>query len=367
MGVASGDGSAPNGPLGVILDTITDGVVVVARSGRVRFANRAAGEMFGRDPGQIIGSDFGYPIAADCTTELDVVTRGGQPCVLEMRVVETRWEGRPAYLASLRDVTERKRAEAERHELLRAQTARAEAERALRARDRFLAAAAHELKTPITRVQLAVGRALRRTRRGEVALPDQSEETLRLVDREAKHMSAQIGQLLDLARLENGSFALHPRDIDLCRLIRSVIARARASTGVHRIDLACPDDPIIARIDANVFADVLTRLVANGVRYSAPGTVISVDARSDQQDGCPVIRIAVRDQARYSAEARVVEQLFDEEGHGAGLGLGLLVSRRMVAMFGGRIDVALPEDGGTRLELVLPLGPTGSGVSGGVD
>src|SRR5215207_5987696 len=115
-----------------------DAIVVVDGGGVVRFCNPAAEALFGRRAAHLVGAAFGFPLVIGETTEIDVVGAAGEELVAEMRVVETEWEGEPALLAVLRDISERKRLEAERAARLREQLAREEAEQALRERDAFL-------------------------------------------------------------------------------------------------------------------------------------------------------------------------------------------------------------------------------------
>src|SRR5579859_8091057 len=88
-----------------------DAIVVVDDRGVLRFVNPVGEAFFGRSAADLVGSEFGFPVIAGETTEVDVVGSDGNPCVAEMRVVDTEWEGAPALLAVLRDVTDRKRAE----------------------------------------------------------------------------------------------------------------------------------------------------------------------------------------------------------------------------------------------------------------
>jgi len=90
-----------------------DGVVIVDRHGTLRFVNPAAESIFDRKAEELLGKLLGFPLVAGETTEIDIIRRGGKPAVAEMRVVETEWEGESACLATIRDVTERKRAEEE--------------------------------------------------------------------------------------------------------------------------------------------------------------------------------------------------------------------------------------------------------------
>jgi signal transduction histidine kinase len=130
-----------------VIERNADAILVVDREGVVRFANAMAAELF-RSPREALpGTLFGFPVVAGETTELDLL-HPGQPRVVEMRVVESEWEGQNAYIASLRDVTERKRAEEGARRLIREQAARAAAETAAR-RFRLQADASTLLSLPL--------------------------------------------------------------------------------------------------------------------------------------------------------------------------------------------------------------------------
>ncbi len=94
-----------------IVERSTDGIIVVDRKGVARFVNPASGCFFSCKAGDRVGELFGFPIVAGGVTELDIIHRGGEKGVGELRVVETEWEGEAAYLALLRDITDRKRAQ----------------------------------------------------------------------------------------------------------------------------------------------------------------------------------------------------------------------------------------------------------------
>ncbi len=108
-----------------IIEGISDAIVVVDSEGAVRFVNSAAEALFGCDREELLDTPFGFPVVSGETTELDL--SGGR--VAEMRVVDLQWNGRNACLASLRDVTERKEAEAAARRLWRERTAREESEK----------------------------------------------------------------------------------------------------------------------------------------------------------------------------------------------------------------------------------------------
>jgi signal transduction histidine kinase len=120
-----------------VIERNADAIIVVDTDGVVRFANSRAGQLFGKPIEALHGAPFGFPMVAGETTELDL-PHNGNSRVVEMRVVDSQWQGQPACIATLRDVTERKQAEQNERHLIREQAARAAAETAAR-RFRFLA------------------------------------------------------------------------------------------------------------------------------------------------------------------------------------------------------------------------------------
>jgi signal transduction histidine kinase len=126
-----------------VIERNADAIVVVDGEGIVRYANPMAERLFVRPGEELVGTAIGFPIVAGETTELDVISQGA-PRVVEMRVVPSRWDGRDAYIASLRDITERKQAERDAQRLIREQLARQAAEE-LASRQRFLLAGSARL------------------------------------------------------------------------------------------------------------------------------------------------------------------------------------------------------------------------------
>lgn len=91
-----------------IITHYADATVIVDRQGIVRFANPAAETLFDRPIDDLVGDMFGFPMVSGETTELGILRHGEAIAFAEMRVVDIEWEDEPAYLASLRDITERK-------------------------------------------------------------------------------------------------------------------------------------------------------------------------------------------------------------------------------------------------------------------
>lgn len=94
-----------------IISTNQDGLVVINPEGQVRFVNPAAANLFGRQQEDLIGHILGLPIVNEKVTELEILHIDGKLLTVEMRVVAIPWEGQNAYLASLRNISDRKQAE----------------------------------------------------------------------------------------------------------------------------------------------------------------------------------------------------------------------------------------------------------------
>jgi signal transduction histidine kinase len=90
-----------------VIDRNGDAIVIVGTDGAIRYANSAAGRMFGRAPEDLKGTEFGFPLTAGETTEVDIVGSDRVARLAEMRVTDSVWDGAPVCLASLRDVSER--------------------------------------------------------------------------------------------------------------------------------------------------------------------------------------------------------------------------------------------------------------------
>lgn len=100
--------------LRLIIERNPDGMLVVDASDRIRFANPAAERMLGRETARLLDTPFGFPLLAGEALEIDIIRPSGPALVAEMRVVPVDWERKPAFLVSLRDMTERYQAESRR-------------------------------------------------------------------------------------------------------------------------------------------------------------------------------------------------------------------------------------------------------------
>jgi signal transduction histidine kinase len=337
-----------------------DAIVVVDAVRVVRFCNPAAEALFGRRADDLVGAPFGFPLVVGGTTELDVVGPAGEDLVAEMRVVETEWEGDPALLAVLRDISERKRLEAERAARLREQLAREEAEQAIQERDAFLAVASHELRTPLSTLSVAAQLLKRRLERDGTIEPAYLHDSLGRLDTQARRISRLVEHLLDVSRITVDKLVLERQPTDLRALVDAVVERCRATMSArHTIVVRAPAS-VEVMVDPTRIEQVITSLLENAIKYSPDGGLITVELRV-RRPASTGVQLAIRDHGLGIPPDRR-ERLFERfyqahtEGHLSGLGLGLFVSRHIVEQHGGRIRATHPKDGGTRFVVTLPGG-----------
>jgi PAS domain S-box-containing protein len=253
------------------------------------------------------------------------------------------------------DVTALKRAEAEHAQLIREQAARAEAEAAVAARDEFLSVAAHELKTPLAGLQLAVQYLLRQCDRGAVIDPQHLRRALDTVDRQSAKLARLVTQLLETVRLQTGRMQLDRQFSDLTSLVAGVVEQAQATTSHHELVLSGPPQ-VMAPIDALRLEQVIANLLDNAIKFSPAGGRIDVEISTADAE---LVRLAVRDRGigiPRDRRQQVFERFYQAHLDSArsGLGLGLYVSRRIIELHGGQIMAEFPEDGGTRFVVNLP-------------
>jgi signal transduction histidine kinase len=235
-----------------------------------------------------------------------------------------------------------------------------EAQAAVRLREEFLSIAAHELKTPLTSVRGAAQLSLRRLKREGAADPERWRASLQLIDSQSAKLATLVERLLDVSRLRAGKLALERARTDLAQLVREVAERAQGTTQHHVVVVHAPDT-LPVEVDPIRMEQVITNLLDNAIKYSPQGGAIDVTLGAQHSNGAAAqVRLAVRDRgAGIPAEHldRVFDRFFQSHTgkHLSGIGLGLYISREIVELHGGTIAAHAPPDGGTEMEILLPL------------
>lgn len=258
--------------------------------------------------------------------------------------------------AIVEEVTERKRAEAEKDEALsRERSARAEAEGANRSKDEFLAVLSHELRTPLT----AITGWLRLLRLGAVDA-EGSVRALEAVERNANVLARLVEDLLDASRIVSGKLKLEVRPVSLSATVRAALDVIGPAVEAKRIRVATrlgPDSDLVLG-DPERLQQVLWNLLSNAVKHTpADGTI---DVSSAKSNGSLVVTVSDSGPG-ISPELlpRVFERFHQADStqnrRHSGLGLGLAVVRHVVEMHGGSVVAGSAGEGrGARFTVRLP-------------
>jgi signal transduction histidine kinase len=236
---------------------------------------------------------------------------------------------------------------------------RRHAEEELRLRDEFLSVASHELKTPLTSLQLEVEGLVRRVRlAGHTPIAAESiTARLESADAQTGRLARLINQLLDVTRMTAGRLQLDLEEVDLAEVVRTVLEQSRRALDQAGCELQLEAGaPVVGRWDRMRLEQLFTNLMANACKYGA-GQPVRVTVKATGTDGELVVRdrgigIASEDQAR----------IFDRFERAAsarefgGLGLGLWICRRIAVALGGQIGVTSTRGEGSTFTVRLPLG-----------
>lgn len=251
---------------------------------------------------------------------------------------------------------ERKRAEDERERLLRHEhAARAEAERANRTKDEFLAIVSHELRTPLNAIVGWAG-MLRSGTLDETT----AGRAVEVIDRNAKAQAQLIEDLLDVSRIVSGNLRIDPRPVHVQQVIEAAIDSISPAVEAKRIKLESFVDPNAGPVsgDPDRLQQIVWNLLSNAVKFTPSEGVIDVRMTSSNHH----VEIVVSDTGE-GIPAEFLPQIFDRfrqadgsktRRHG-GLGLGLAIVRNLVELHGG--DVLVRSDGagkGASFTITLP-------------
>jgi len=355
--------------LRTIVERMVDGIVVATLEGVIRLANPAAEQLFGRSSHELVGTQIGFPAVAGERAEIEVVRSGGAPVSAELRVVDIDWEGEPARLVMLRDITHRKRAEEHAAQLEQERIARAEAEAASHAKSDFLAMMSHELRTPLNAV-IGYSELLDLDIAGP--LNDDQRRHISRIRECGRHLLSLVNEVLDLAKIEAGRLTLQSGVGRLGTIADAAVSLVQASADARGISLITRSPSTAAYFfegDEDRTRQILINLLNNALKFTPVGGTVSVEcgdaeiapaeARVTVDGSWVFVRVSDTGIGIPSDQIPHIFEPFTQVARGHtrprdGSGLGLTISRRLARMMHGDLTVRSEPGQGSVFTLWLP-------------
>lgn len=332
-----------------VLNCTDDGLIIVDDQARIERINPVAARQLGIGVDDGIGRTLDELLQRTLYDELirhsvlhgaaplqdpDVLVIGDDDTRRELAVTLAPFEDltRPGLVLILRDVTRERRLD--------------------RLRSDFLMQASHELRTPVTTLNLTLHLLAERL---PPAAGERETDLMHTAIAETDRLIDLVNSLLDLSRLQGGALMLQREEVAATALMKAVVEsfRARADEqGVFLMIEAADFEPRLS-VDAIQFPRVLSNLVDNALRHSHRGGHVVLAAH---QNG-PRVEISVRDEGEGIAAVhlvRIFEPFVQVGQRSGGAGLGLALCRELVQAHDGRLDVTSQPGQGSRFTIVLP-------------
>src|ERR1051326_7487007 len=366
-----------------LLNSAMDAIITVDQAQEIVIFNPAAEKMFGCTTAEALGKPLDRFIPArfraahrahvekfgqtgvtnrrmGALSELSGIRANGEEFPIEASISQVHAGGEKLFKVILRDITERKRAEQEREQLLaREQSARADAEAANRLKDAFLATLSHELRTPLTAILgwLSIMQS-------QTLDKKTNAHAIETIEPNAKIQAQLIEDLVDVSRIVGGKLSLEMQPVNLLQVIDAAVEVVRPAAEAKGVSLRIRPDASLGLVagDAARLQQVIWNLLSNAVKFTSRGG--SVEVSLGRVNGWA--EIVVRDTGAGIAPEflpYVFERFRQAESpltrSHRGLGLGLAIVRQLVELHRVSVSADSPgENQGATFTIRLPRAST---------
>ncbi len=347
------------GQLRAIMDAMTEGVAyteAIDEDYRTRYVNRALSEITGysaEDWNQHSLTLFHNKAMSDAEfntllntaieelrrvgfwrSELRLMRKNGTE--FDASIITTRIDGQNGEIASavsvIRDISREKALQQQK--------------------ERFVAHASHELRTPITNLKTRLYLMRRQ--------PERIEEHMRVLEQVTDRMKRLAEDLLDISRFERGVIKIKREPVVLQEMIENLVLVQRAEAERKRLTLNCslPEEPTVVFADSERLAQVITNLMINGINYTPEGGRVEVRLSRVDEDGDAQAVIEVEDTGIGIGEEHlphIFQPFYRVVSQVEGTGLGLSITKEIVELHGGKLTVTSHEGEGSCFRFSLPL------------
>jgi two-component system OmpR family sensor kinase len=219
------------------------------------------------------------------------------------------------------------------------------------AQRRLMHDVSHELRSPLARLQAAIG-LLRQK-------PETLDTGLERIERESVRLDGLVGELLTLSRLESGTNRGPVERVELVEMVAAIAddARFEAEAAGRTLDFT-GEGEVVAEVHGELLQRAFENVIRNAVKFTAPGTAVEV--RVAHGAGAFVVTVEDHGPGVPDEDLQAIFEPFYRGGNAsaaAGFGLGLAIARRAIEAHGGQIEVHNRAGGGLQVRMSLPLAP----------
>ncbi|MCG8548622.1 MAG: PAS-domain containing protein [Alphaproteobacteria bacterium] len=347
--------------------------ISISRYGKLMFVNQALADIFGfGTPDELLqigslkdvaaphelprmtqyGRDRLVGRAVPSVYEFEAIRQDGEPIWVQRSARVVTWQGIRAIQSTMIDVTDRHNAESKLRAALNA------AEAANRAKSDFLAKMSHELRTPLNAI-IGFSEVLGRETFGPLGSPKYKDYVADIAV-SGNHLLDMITDILDMSKIEAGSFELSPAEIDMQKTVREIVrvVSGQLERQGLTLNLDLADDGETLYADPRATRQILLNLLSNAIKFTEAGGSITVGTH--RFDGGK-LRLTITDTGIGIAEADIerVLQPFSQVGSAqtnaqTGTGLGLPIVKSLVELHGGVMEIQSEPDRGTTVIVEFP-------------